>query len=74
MPPGHFIPANHHVLVQLCRHIVEARNVAVLKKQQAAESLIIARLSRAMRLTQQATFKPSMRLPKKFVPANLDDV
>jgi hypothetical protein len=40
------------------------RDFAELLKQQAAESLSIARLSRALRLTQQSTFDQSRRLPK----------
>src|SRR5258707_14914653 len=32
MPAEHFIPANFHVLTQLCRHVVEARrNAHVIK-------------------------------------------
>ena len=30
MPPQHFIRANYPILVQLCRHIIEARKVAQL--------------------------------------------
>jgi hypothetical protein len=30
MPAGHFIPANYHLLTQLCRHLVEADRVARL--------------------------------------------
>ena len=27
MPADHFIPANYHLLVQYCRHVVEARRI-----------------------------------------------
>ena len=27
MPADHFIPANYHLLVQCCRHVVEARRI-----------------------------------------------
>ena|SRR2546430_10580207 len=42
----------------------EIRTYLELLKQQAAESLSIARLSRSMRLTQQSTHDQHMRLPK----------
>ena len=32
MPADHFIPANYHLLTQLCRHVVEARRIAQLIK------------------------------------------
>lgn len=32
MPADHFIPANYHLLTQLCRHIVEARRIEQLVK------------------------------------------
>jgi hypothetical protein len=32
MPADHFIPANYHLLTQLCRHVVEARRIAQLTK------------------------------------------
>jgi hypothetical protein len=81
-PADHFIPANFHLLTQLCRHIVEARRLSQLTrtyrkkkegfnyreygellKAQCAQSLVIGRLSYSMRLTQQANFHQSRRLP-----------
>ena len=32
MSADHFIPANYHLLTQLCRHVVEARRIAQLIK------------------------------------------
>jgi hypothetical protein len=53
----------------------EIRTYIELLKQQAAESLSIARLSRAMRLTQQSTHPQHTRLPgpRGSVPWHRDD-
>jgi len=79
MPPGYFIPANFPVFAQLCRHIDASHKVANLlrsfsqrsKKRESLnlriyidESLSIARLSLALRLTHQATLDQKVRLPK----------
>jgi hypothetical protein len=41
MPADHFIPANYHVLTQLCRHVVEARwnahNIKTYRKRKTAD-------------------------------------
>jgi hypothetical protein len=70
MDAGHFMRGNYPLLAQLCRHIVNARRLAQLKcakekefdrkefgillQLEATESAAIMRLSRSMRLTQQA--------------------
>lgn len=79
MPPGYFIPAHFPVFAQLCRHIDASHKVANLlrsfsqrsKKRESLnlriyidESLSIARLSLALRLTHQATLDQKVRLPK----------
>jgi hypothetical protein len=33
MPADHFIPANYHLLVQYCRHVVEARRIEQMIKE-----------------------------------------
>jgi hypothetical protein len=82
---NHFIPANYHLLVCLCRHVIESRRITALIKAyrqqktfnyreygellriQQSQSLIIARLSRSMRLSQQATKDKNMRLPGRII-------
>jgi zona occludens toxin (predicted ATPase) len=84
MPADHFIPANYHLLVCLCRHVIESRRITAIVKAyrkqatfnyreygellriQQSQSLIIARLSRSMRLSQQATKNKNMRLPGRI--------
>jgi hypothetical protein len=91
MPADHFIPANYHLLTQLCRHVAEApriaqlikayrkrkdfnyRDYAALQKMQLDQSLLIARLSCSMRLTQQSNFHQSRRLPGPTINNNLWD-
>lgn len=52
MPADHFIPANYHVLIELCQHIVESRRATELirsycKKKDRADVKIYLELRKA---------------------------
>lgn len=91
MPADHFIPANHHMLIMLCRHLVEARRISgiirsyckskdrrdvkvylALVKQQTVEHMMIAKLSRSMRITHQSTYNKTAVNLRKIATQSID--